>query len=175
MEIRIDTEILSTNDLTISEYLYLKLIYEENDDKVVYQVIDRVDDDSLQARGYIRILEGQIILREKGLELFEGKDLFLKFMTMFPIKAPSGRFLSPLRSGTLSYKKLEKKWKSLFKGKPHLQQQALDVLEAELTWRRKSGSMEYIHNMETWLNQGDYDNYAYLLDEKKDENYKDFM
>jgi len=41
--------------------------------------------------------------------------------------------------------------------------------------RRKSGSMEYIHNMETWLNQGDYDNYAYLLDEKKDENYKDFM
>lgn len=177
MEIRINTDILTTNKLTISEYLYLQLLYKGYTESEHYKVLDTVDEEALQQRGFIKILKDEIVLRTKGVELFEGKDLFLKFLNTFPIKAPSGRFLSPLRDDTSSAKALKGKWKRIFKNAPHLEQRAIDVLEAELRWRKKTNSLEYIHSAMVWLNQGDYENYAYLLDEEKQRegNYRDLM
>lgn len=174
MEIRIDTRILIDNNLTISEYLWLKIQYEKKSDLEVYLVIDKVDPDLLQHKGFIKLLDSEVVLRTKAIELFEGKDLFEKFLTTFPVKAPSGRYLSPLRSATINGKKLKKKWKSTFKGNPHLEQKAYEVLLAELKWRRENNSMEFIHNMETWLNKGDHENYAYLLEQQKTED-RDLM
>jgi hypothetical protein len=175
MEIRIQAKFLINNNLTISEYIYLKNSYEKNSDSEIVDIIDNLDLDSLQLRGFIRITDSEILLRNKTNELFEGKNLFLKFMNTFPIKTPSGRYLSPLRMKTTKADVLEKKWKKLFKNNPSLEENALKVLEAELKWRKRNNSLEYIHNMEAWLNQGDYDNYAYLVEEDKEENHKDFM
>ena len=175
MEIRIETQFLIDNNLTISEYIYLKDLFEGTNNIDIYKVIDKVELDTLQMKGFIKIMDSEIVLRNKTLELFEGKNLFLKFMNTFPIKTPSGRYLSPLRCKTTKADKLEKKWKKLFKNNPILEEHALKVLNAELDWRRKENKMEYIHNMEAWLNQGDYDNYAYLLEDIKPEKYKDFM
>lgn len=165
MELIFNLDTLLKNKLTISEYLYLKSFYEDNFDKDLFKIIDRVDEDSLQLKGFIKILENEIVLRTKAIELFEGTDLYYKFLSTFPIKSPSGRYLSPLRSKTIKGKEVEKKWRSLFKNKPFMQEKALRVLEAELEWRKKTGSMEYIHNILTWLNQGDYENFEYLLEE----------
>ena len=175
MEIRLNTEMLISNQLTISEYLYLKLLYTRADNPEMYKVLDQVEDDVLQIKGYIRILEGKIVLRPKALQLFESANMFDKFLVMFPVKSPEGRFLSPLRSDTIKGKVLKKKWNDLFKNKPHLEVAALAVLEAELKWRRTTGKMEFIHAADVWLNRGDYENYAYLLEGKSDTNTRDLM
>ena len=43
--------------------------------------------------------------------------------------------------------------------------------------RKNSNELQFMHNMETWLNQADYDKYSYLLDEKSSGDYKneDYM
>ena len=59
------------------------------------------------------------------------------------------------------------KWNKLFKNKPHKERRALEVLEAELEWRKANNKMEFMHNAEAWLKQGDYENFEYLLEEFK--------
>lgn len=182
MEIIINVDILNRNDLTLSEYVYLKALHENRSKEEltqIYTCIDRIEEDGLQERGFIKLMPGNtVILREKANRLFDSGNMFLTFLNTFPIKAPSGRYLSPLRSDTIAAEKLEKKWHKLFKGKPHREQRALNVLEAELEWRRNNNKMEFIHNAEAWLNQGDYENFEYLLEEhrhKDTQNHKDLM
>lgn len=181
MEIIINVDVLNKHDLSLSEYVYLKSIYEERSKAEMLQIfscIDRIEEDSLQDRNFIKILpDNEILLRDNAIKLFESKDLFTKYLTMFPVKTPSGRYLSPAGADTIKGAEIEKKWKKIFKNKPHKEQRALDVLEAELEWRRKNNSMEFMHNALTWLNQGNYQNFEYLLEEfsKKQANYTDFM
>jgi len=107
-------------------------------------------------------------LREATMELFEGvKDLFITWILTFPVKTPSGRYLSPLGEDTVMAKKLKSKWKSRFGTDTILMQKVIDILQAEVNWRNKNGTMEYIHNAETWLNQGDWEKYEYLLETHK--------
>ena len=174
MEIVINSEILVENNVTISEFLYLQSLHEGNFSKDLFKIIDKIEEDSLQKRGFIKITTDGVVLRSKAINLFESPNLFLKFLNTFPIKTPSGRFLSPLRDNTMKSKKLEAKWNKLFKSKPHLEEKAIKVLEAELKWRKRNNSLDFMKGIESWLNQGEYENLEYLLEEDK-ENYNDFM
>lgn len=181
MEIVINVDVLSQHNLSLSEYVYLKALYEERSKEEMLQIIsciDRIEEDSLQDRGFIKILpDNEIILRDKSTKLFESGSLFLRYLTTFPVKTPSGRPLSPVGADTVKGKKMEAKWNKLFKNKPHKEKRALEVLEAELEWRKANNKMEFMHNAEAWLNQGDYENFEYLLEEfkQKQESYTDFM
>lgn len=168
MDITIDYDTLINAGISLSEYVYLKSLYDNENDRKIFKVIDRIEEDSLQARGFIKITETEIVLRSKAIDLFEGGNLFLKFLTTFPIKTPSGRYLSPLRNSGIAVDKLEQKWNRVFKGKPHLQNTAIKVLEAELKWRKETGQMEYINQIDVWLNQANYEKYYYLLKEDTD-------
>lgn len=172
MEISLNVNTLLSNNLSIDEYVYLKNLHAKPDDKIdnIYTIISNINEDALQSKGFIKITEDGIIVRQKTVDLFESKELFYKFLTVFPIKAPSGRYLSPAGTEGKAVTTLKKKWNSCFKGKEHLQQKAIDVLEHELAWRKKSGNMEYIHAAEAWLNGADYEKYEYLLDDKKKES-----
>lgn len=166
MDISMNIQNLQSYKLTVNEYLYLRNIYADEKDKIVdlYSIIDHINEDSLQDRGFIKITEKDIILRQKTIELFEPRELFYRFLSTFPIKTPSGRYLSPAGIEGIAANTLKAKWDKRFKNKDNLQEKAIRVLEAELAWRRKSNNMEYIHNAETWLNQADYEKYEYLLD-----------
>lgn len=172
---------LNQYGLSLSEYVYLKAVYEKKDPHEMAKIflcIDRIEEDSLQDRGFIKILpDNKLILREPGLRLFNSGSHFLTYLTMFPIKTPSGRYLSPAGTEGVAVEKIKKKWNSLFKNKPHKEKRAIAVLEAELEWRRTTGQMEYLHNAEAWLNQADYEKFEYLLEEfkSKQDNKRDFM
>lgn len=103
-------------------------------------------------------------LREPTNELFEGdRDLFLTWINTFPVKTPSGRYLSPVGEETVAAGKLKKKWEAAFGTDTILKKHVIDVVQAEVNWRKKNNKMEFMHNAETWLNQGDWENYEYLL------------
>jgi len=170
MDITLDYDTLINAGISLSEYVYLKSLYENENDSKIFKVIDKIEEDSLQQRGFIKITETDIVLRKKALDLFEGEDLFLKFLNTFPIKTPGKRrYLSPLGNSGILAEKVKKKWDSLFKNKPHLQEKAIAVLEAELQWRKETGQMEYINQIDVWLNQANYEKFDYLL--KQDVNH----
>lgn len=177
MDISINTDILISNNLSINEYIYLKNLYLDESEKIknLYKIISNINEDSLQERGFIKITEETIVLRNKSLVLFEKQELFYKFLTVFPIKTPSGRYLSPAGTEGIAVTKLKKKWDTLFKNKEYLQEKAIRVLEAELKWRKDSNKLEYINAIETWLNSANYEKYEYLLDLDKNEINEKWM
>lgn len=174
MNINIDVEKLLEWGLSLDEYVYLNNMYLEEKDPNLYKILSYVDEENLQNKGYIKITKDGIVLRTKGIELFENSNLFIKFVNTFPIKAPSGRYLSPLgnKKGVLMTR-LKKKWDTHFKNKPHLEEKAIQVLEAELAWRRRNNKLEFINNIEAWLTQANYEKFEYLLNENKTQNEKD--
>jgi hypothetical protein len=182
MEITINIDVLEEQQLSISEYVYLKALYDKRkpkDMKRIVSCIDRIEEDALQMKGFIKITPNQeVVLRQKGASLFDSASLFTRFLVMFPVKTPSGRYLSPRGYETVMGRKLEDKWNKRFLNKPDKERRALEVLDAELKWRRENNKMEFMHNAETWINQGDYEKFEYLLDEQQEAEehlYNDFM
>lgn len=166
MDISINIESVMANKLTINEYIYLRDLYVEEEDRIVnlFTIIDNINEDSLQDRGFIKITEKSIVLRQKTIDIFKPQELFYKFLTTFPVKTPTGRYLSPVGTEGLAVKKLKKKWEMLFKNKNNLEKKAIEVLEAEIKWRKDSGKMEFMQAMEAWLNGNNYEKYEYLLE-----------
>lgn len=176
MDINLDIDYIKSKGLKLSEYLYLRNLVVPQIDKIpnLETLIDSIDVRKLDTMGYIKYTTEGVYLRQPCKDLFDSKDLFDKFLTAFPIKTPKGRYLSPkgINPGGVAYNNLKKKWDRIFKNSRVRAEKAIEVLEAEIKWR-KSGSgsdLEFMHNIETWLNQADYENLAYLLDENLNEH-----
>jgi len=177
MDISVNIQNLILNNLTIDEFLYLRNLYVDKEDKItdIFKIVNNINEDLLQDRGFIKITEDNIILRQKAIDLFESKELFYKFLSTFPIKTPKGRYLSPVNIEGIAVTKLKKKWDTLFKHKSHLEEKAIKVLEAELKWRKKENNLEFMQAMEAWLNGSNYEKYEYLLENDKKQQYTDWM
>ncbi|MFW5794656.1 MAG: hypothetical protein ACOCV1_04140 [Bacillota bacterium] len=124
----------------------------------------------------IKLSNNQYIPSPKAVTYFESSEMFEEFYNEFPHKVP-GRFGEerPLRNasvnsnGALVTKGL---FKSKTKGNKTLQRHIIDVLKAEVTWREANNSLQYMHNIDTWLRQNDYEKYEYLLDQDVGSNRK---
>lgn len=175
---------LKENKLNLQEYLTLRYLYHKKhgDWELLIESFGPISSifmNSLESKGFIKICKDVgdcsnasefFELREKANVLFEETtDYFLTWLGTFPIKTPSGRYLSTSSDDTIMGKKLRKKWKALFKNNSLQMAHAIEVLEAEMDWRRRNGKFEFMHNAETWLNQGDFEKYEYLLSDKKTE------
>lgn len=169
MDISMNIDDIISNNLTMNEYLYLRNLFVGAEDKIkdLYKIIEHINEDSLQERGFIKITSTAIILRQKALDLFEKKELFYKFLATYPIKTPTGRYLSPAGTEGKAVEDLQKKWNRLFKNKQNKELKAIEVLNAEIAWRKKANQLEYMNAAEAWLNQANYEKYEYLLDLNK--------
>lgn len=169
----IDIEFIKKKALTVIEYLALILIYQKKMNKIdIFEGnlgnIYNKDIISLQSKGYIKIINKDVELRLKAIKLFEGeRDPFLVWFNTFPLKTPSGRYLRPSSDNTIKGKSIRKKWNKHFLNKPSKQELCLKSLSAEIDWRKSNNKMDYMHNAETWLNQGDWELYKDLISNKK--------
>tara|TARA_R110002074_G_scaffold119628_3_gene252888 strand:+ start:3340 stop:3891 length:552 start_codon:yes stop_codon:yes gene_type:complete len=156
------------NGLSINEYLILYSIANNNalsgiiDSDVIALV-------SLEKKGFIKISNDQLFLRDKASVFFaEANDLFVQWLEAYPVmvkkKFGGKRALSPANPDTILGKKLSKKWKSVFKKDTEAQKQAIRVLELEVIEKTKSGDLEYMVEAARWLNEGYHEKYSYLLD-----------
>jgi len=170
VEIYFDT--LRENNLSINEYLALYNVVCGNC-VAEFFVAEQSHLDSLEKKGFIKIIGNKTALRESAKDLFKIKeDYFLKWLNSYPIRVRKttggSRVLSPASDETIEGKRLRKKWKTMFKGNPKAEEKAIRVLEAEVLMRKKANDLEYMVEAARWLNGGYHEKYEYLLEEKTD-------
>jgi len=166
--ISIDKNVLILNELSVGEYLYLSEMNQNGAISLVdVGVIGKVNLKLLEERGFIKIMPEKIVVREKAKELFVNPvNNFYRFVGTFPIKTPRGRYLSPKSLEGVAISAIKKKWIALFKENKAKEDKVIEVLEAEIAWRKKGGELEYMNAIEAWLNQANYEKYEYLLEDK---------
>jgi len=138
------------------------------------------DYDWLTSNDYITQEGDDVLITSKGKEVFEPKkDLFTEFFTLFPHKVPDGRggfrVLGTSNPDTIFGNKMYKKWTILTKGDVELQKSIIEALKYELNYKKKTGSLTYMQNMDTWFNQGTWEKYIDSANQQNSqtENRKD--
>jgi len=107
---------------------------------------------------------GTIELTDRGRNIFEPKeDLFEQFFTLYPHRVPDGvggfRALGTASSDTVFGNKMRKKWHNITKGNSQLQKDMIRALDYELTYRKRSGSLNFMQGMEVWFNKATWEKY----------------
>lgn len=184
MDIQLNIEMLRDNNLTVSEFLYLRNLYVSKIEQVdnIFQILDIFSLNNLESKGFIKITPEGTILRSKANNLFKQEDLFDRFLVTFPIKTPiKKRYLSPAKLEGVAYDTLKNKFNRIFKNNKAKAQRAIDVLEAEIRMRQQTpDGLEFMNAVDVWLNQANYEKYEYLLEEnlepdKDASNYDDWL
>lgn len=156
--------------LSLKEYLALLDV-----NGIISYSPTKEDIEGLKDKGWIIFLPDNIpILSPKSKEYFESKFNFERFYTTFPHRVP-GRYGKdrPLRSesiNTLSASTTRAIYKNKTRGNKTLQEHILKVLEAEIKWRTEEDTLSYMNNIDTWLRQHKWEDYAYLLEEENNNN-----
>jgi hypothetical protein len=173
-EIRISSDELKAKRLAFSEWIVLWELY--FDKKMSNITIDEAVYEKMEGKAYVyKEDDGSYTLLPKGKEVFESSDEFFdEFLRIFPtrVTTPTGevRVLSPVGCNTGMGLKLLKKWRAITKSNPEAQRYIVECLKAEVDLREKTGSMQWMRNAETWLNKCTWEDYEYLLKEKKEES-----
>jgi len=169
MELIINTDKLCELGIDANEYLLLYNLFTGINSCNSYNITTI---NNLERLGFIKQMpDDTIILRQSALDLFTLRDLeksFLEFFNSFPMKVGNGAGSRPLRpksSEAMSVKDTRKKYINIINKNPDLHEHILKVLNAQIDMLKKTNSLQYMNNIDTWLNQRVWEKYEYLLDE----------
>jgi hypothetical protein len=168
-ELTLPLDLIRSNKMSVNEYLVLYDIVHG------YPIGDLIDNPlptlvSLEGKGFVKLTNNQVYLREKGSELFNAdEDYFAIWLETYPtmVKKHHGgkRALSPSKPNTILGKALRKKWNSVFKKDIKAQEKAILVLQQEVKDKTKNGNLEYMVEARRWLNEGYHEKYSFLVDD----------
>lgn len=154
-------------DLSPVDYVILHCLYHNININILPQELNRLEENR-----YIKLTDS-IEIREKAKELFEPKQdnefrLFLEVFNTYPIKTYTGRRLRPTKLDSKETLEIFKKYKAKVLDKK-IHRNVVQYLDNELKERKKSNSLEFMHEMITWVNGEKWDRYA-TFEESSDEN-----
>ena len=187
MIIEVNTDYLIQSKLTANQYVMLNLLFEGKLNSFEYYLLtyDATEDlKDLQSKGYLLNysediqVNDLIISRDKVLKLFGYEEsLFWEIFGTYPIKVSNGsggtRALRPTSHKSALTKKMQKKYEKKVKTKAK-HEHIMRCLKAEMWMRKKSNSLQYMQQLDVYLNQESWYNYEYLLEmsnEQKTNNY----
>lgn len=173
--ILIDLKFLKKQNLTINEYLVLVKLYALTKNSDIPYTMSAISAQRLKDRRLvIKNDEGRLIPTPEGEALMEGRDfnikpfdLFEKFYEIFPHKVPDGhggyRPVSTLGINSNSAAKTRDIWRRYVRADQESQRHVIECLQAELEYRENNNSLQYLHNIDTWLRQSTWEKWEYLL------------
>ncbi|HBY70217.1 MAG TPA: hypothetical protein DEG69_22150 [Flavobacteriaceae bacterium] len=187
MIVEINIECLISSQLTGNQYVMLNLLYEGKRNSFEYYLLTYDVHDELKElsdKGYIlnyaedTLVSNLIISREKTSKLFGYDDSFFwELFGTYPIKVSNGnggtRALRPTSLKSALTKKMKKKYEKKVKNKA-VHDHIMKCLQAEMWMRRKSQQLQFMQQLDVYLNQESWFNYEYLLEmdnEQKTTNY----
>lgn len=156
--------------LTPNQYVYLAVLYDQG-----YKVanilakISKEEKKLLITEDFIyEDLFGNIGMHDKTINIFKGEastdSLFDELYKTFPRKVPDGKGgFRVLRADSLDSKDAKtckKKYLEIIKNDVSAHKKIINALGTEL--RARKNSMQYMNNLETWLNQRVYEKYIGL-------------
>lgn len=170
MEIRINLDELEKKKLSVAQYLFMWSIYFDTMIRDRENLLPDALADLISRRLIVK-KAGEWYLLDTAAKMFESNnELFDEFIKLFPtrVAAPNGavRVLSPASADTVTGKKIKKKWDTITKGSKDLKEHIMRCLEAEIRMRTNTGSLHYMRNIDTWITNGTWEDYEYLLEGK---------
>lgn len=166
----IDLKDLKKKGLSVAQFLYLASLYYDILVRDMQEIKPEALGDLLN-KGYIYGKDNGFDITDYGAMMFESdSELFDKFIELYPTRvlSPNGtpRVLSPSGPDTIAGKKLKGKWDRMTGNRKDLKEHVLKCLEAEINMRKNTNTLHFMRNAETWLNNGTWEDYAYLLENK---------
>jgi hypothetical protein len=187
MIVEINIEYLISSQLTVNQYVMLNLLYEGKRNSfeyylLTYDVHEELKD--LSDKGYIlnyaedTLVSNLIISREKTSKLFGYDDSFFwELFGTYPIKVSNGkggtRALRPTSLKSSLTKKMKKKYEKKVKTKA-VHDHIMRCLRAEMWMRRKSQQLQFMQQLDVYLNQESWFNYEYLLEMSNEQKTNDY-
>jgi hypothetical protein len=162
-KLELDLKTIKAYGLSITEYLYLFQLYLNY--KEVTSIYFKHDDPLLAEVNNLFLNEWIVSskdLSNKGLGLFESEeDMFDIFYNTFPQRVPSGRPLRTMDLNSKAAKVTHKKWiKEVNKSE---RKKVINILKKQIDFMTSKGNLEFLNNIDTWLNQHIWEKYEYLL------------
>jgi hypothetical protein len=125
----------------------------------------------------LRVQDLIVSRKEIGKLFGYDESLFWEIFGTYPIKVSNGsggtRALRPTTHKSALTKKMKKKYEKKVKTKA-VHEHIMRCLQAELWMRRKSNTLQFMQQLDVYLNQESWYNYEYLLEmsnEQKTNNY----
>lgn len=172
MTIDISTEVLKSLEISPSEYVYLYLIYlQEYDELEKLNLHQNISEDNLQTKGLIKLgAEGirSHVVRYgfQNLQETSFDQMWSDLLSHFPIKVSTrGNGVRVLRSKdpeAQSNQKAKNRYQKLVGKNLTKHIEVIKGLQKELDIRRQGNQMEFMQNLDTWINQHTWEKYASL-------------
>jgi hypothetical protein len=172
--VTLDVLEISKLKLNFNEYLTLLKIQHNLEGSPFPFVEDERFIPSLIEKQFIQKSEDGYILGEKGIKLFEGEDLFEEFYKTFPHKVETEfgfRPLSTLDPQSESAKATRAIWLRKTKNKAELQRRIITNLKRELEHRKRTNSLKYLQNIDTWIRDSTWEKWEDIPDNKNSTGY----
>ena len=162
MIIEIDTERLTTLDLTPNEYVYLSLLKSGQLDSLKLNV----DLELLQTNGWVKLGEDdEVTLRDKfDLSTISDFDqMWHGLLSRFPLKVINQGQVRMLRAKDPDSKanaKSKAKYHKIVGTDKEKHDRVIKCLERELDLRRKGNGLGYMQMLDTWINNHSWEKYT---------------
>ena len=174
MRLEIDVNWLVNNSLTPNSLLFLQSVKDKDWESVEKQLnwLSNTEKCLMISHGYLLdpdkyeeypdITKMQVTRKYEDLISENKVDFWNEFFANFPVKVP-GRNPGTYRYVRMDNDKVRKKYTSIVKGNIAVHKRILEGLNKELEVRKVANSMQYMNNLETWLNNRVWE--MYLNDE----------
>lgn len=176
MVIEINTSSLINGGLTPNQFTILKILFEKKI-QIAKQLLTandyKADISVLKSKEYIIQFDatGFLVDDKKCKELFELPDSsFWELFSAYPIKVPGrnggSRILRASSENAKDTTLCKKRYDNVVKTR-ELHDFIMECLDVELKMRRKTNAMQFMQELNVWLNQRSWEKYASLLEEAK--------
>lgn len=162
MKITVDLDKLNKLELTPNQWCLLECLFLNIDTPLITDS----ELEHAESEGYIKIMPDNLVLRDKGRQLFEAKpsdSLFFEFFSKYPVKVIDGRggyrILRTKDPDAKSVLELKKKYLTLIK-QPGLHEKIIKGLDNYLL--NMKTKMQFIVGIEVFINQFLWEKYLDL-------------
>ena len=177
MVIEVNTNSLIENSLTASQYIALHLLFEQK--YATYTLWIETYDLHKEMEGlvgkyiynYDKKTRPESIAYNKAAvqALLKLEDSgFWDLLSRYPIKVPDrnggARYLRPASMTADMNQKLKMKYDRIVSKSKHKHEHIMRCLEAELWFRKKGNSLQFMRSLEVWLNRREWQNYEHLIE-----------
>lgn len=171
MDIRVDTEILQILGISADDFVYLYLLHAKSHDLLATLEL-KPNTTELQTKGLIKLGEKaeDHTVRQKFLEMFQSSfdQMWSDLLSHFPLKVYSKGSVRVLRAKDANAKanlKAKTKYRSVVGNNKATHDRIVRLLKVELDIRRKSDSLAYMQQLQTWVNGYTWEKYEDMTED----------